>query len=89
MFFRDAEPNFGIVGNDVKKDYKSEKRPVFLGEKALFLPMRSMPARLSGVWLGSWWVVGASTRYISAFAVSRVIVVPRAATSPSPRLDYT
>jgi hypothetical protein len=49
--------------------------------------MRSMPARLRGVWLGSWWVVGASTRYISAFAVSRVIVVPRAATSPSPRLD--
>jgi hypothetical protein len=49
--------------------------------------MRSIPARRSGVWLGSWSELGASTRYISALAVSLVIVVPRAATWPSPTLD--
>ena len=57
-------------------------------KKQLTIPMRSMPARLSGVWLGSWSEPGASTRYISALAVSRVIVVPRAgSTLPSDPLD--
>ncbi len=71
-----------------KSDDES-KKSLWLSSTSWLRPMRSMPARLSGVWLGSWWVVGASTRYISAFAVSRVIVVPSAATSPSPRLDCT
>ena len=46
-------------------------------------PMRSMAARLRGVWLGSWSVGGERTRYINALAVRRVMPVSRAHTAPS------
>ena len=51
-------------------------------------PMRSMAARLRGVWLGSWSEGGERTRYINALAVRRVMPVSRAHTAPSLAPSY-
>ena len=52
------------------------------------LPMRSIAARLSGVWLGIWSVAGDRTRYMRALAVSRVIAVSRPGTPVPPLFSW-